>query len=183
MRTTAPLLRFAAAEAALEDADGADDLTEFIAWAEDHAEEEQEHHLWFLDDLAAMSVDAEDVRGTVPHPRVLELLGVQFTLVATVHPVTVLGYFLAMECFPADPESVKALARRLDLPDDTLRTILFHTVADQEHKREILHMADRYGTDATRVAAMTTAAVAAVMGWTEYFSEFCDEFGRGANAA
>ncbi|GAA2273520.1 hypothetical protein GCM10010368_48690 [Streptomyces roseiscleroticus] len=165
-------MRFAAAEAIRADADSnRHELNAFTEWATEHAEEEQEHHLWFLDDLSTVGISAEEINENIPHTAILELLGVQFSLISTTHPVGVLGYFLAMECSPSNPDRVKSLAENLGLPDEVLRTILYHTVVDQDHRREIIAISDKYSSHPTHRAAMTTGAIAALTGWSLYFHE------------
>ena len=173
MKATASLLLFSAEQASLSDKKS----VEFIRWAQSHAEEEKEHYKWYLDDLEAIGFKRYEIENTIPDGQILNLLGAQFALAATVDPVSVLGYFYAMECHPGDPSAIRERARKLSIPAEGLRTILYHTEVDKEHKKEIIELVNLYATHPLSFRAMLTSGVNALIGWTELFRKFTTESG------
>jgi hypothetical protein len=99
----------------------------------EHLEEETGHYEWLRDDL-----DGEEFGF---HWGAAELAGMQYYLVEHVHPGTLLGYMLVLECFPMPLEQVEHLesihGTRL------LRTVRYHAVHDQDHGRDVLALVER----------------------------------------
>lgn len=174
MKATAPLLQFAATTAARRSEERQENFGDFISWAERHAEEEKEHYCWYIDDLQAMDIDTEAVEQSVPESAILGLLGAQFGLIATTHPVALLGYFFATECHPPDPDQVHALARRFSIPDAGLRTILFHADKDVTHRSEIIALLDQYGRLPAFREAILASAIEEITGWTTLFQQLSE---------
>jgi len=166
MKTTPTLLRFCGQEA---EASG-DTFAELADWCRIHAEEEQPHHEWFAEDLKFAGYDKNVLDGLIPDDEVLSLMGSQFALIAACGPASILGFFHAMECHPSDPDAIIGLAERLRVPDEGLRTILFHTEEDLEHAVPIQGMVTRYGQDPATLAAMCRGAIAPFLKWTELYA-------------
>lgn len=167
MKAAAPLLEFAAGQARAKGPGY--DL--FVHWCLRHAEEEREHHLWFLEDLAAIGCDRQQIVSAVPEDEILDLLGAQFALAATAEPTAILGFFFAMEAHPSDSTAIVALSDQLGIPREGLRTILFHTEEDLEHAAVIRDIVERYG-HSSAFPAMCRSAVRSLTGWTRLFFRY-----------
>jgi Iron-containing redox enzyme len=171
MKAAPPLLEFAAGQARAK-GPGYDP---FVHWCLHHAEEEHEHHLWFLEDLAAIGCDRQQIVRAVPEDEILELLGAQFTLAATAEPTAILGFFFALEAHPSDSAAVVDLSDRLGIPREGLRTILFHTEEDLEHAAVVRDMVERYG-HGIAFPAMCRSAVRSLTGWTRLFYRYAGAY-------
>lgn len=170
MKATAPLLQFATVGAERR----GEDCRDFIDWAHAHAEEEKEHYRWYAEDLHALGFAPDEVENGIPDSHILRLIGVQFSLVTLTHPVALLGYFYALECHPLDAASLRALARRLSIPEAALRTLLFHANADEQHRWEIIELVKRYVQRPVCCEAMLASAIEALTGWATLFKDFTE---------
>lgn len=167
MKAAPSLLEFAAGQARAKGPGY--DL--FAHWCLRHAEEEREHHLWFLDDLASIGCDRQQIISAVPEDEILDLLGAQFVLAATAGPTAILGLFFAMEAHPSNSTAIVALTDQLGIPREGLRTILFHTEEDIEHAVVIRDMVERYG-QSSAFPAMCRSAVRSLIGWIQLFYRY-----------
>jgi hypothetical protein len=129
----------------------------------------QHHHEWILEDLVAAGLSRDRLTSAIPDERILHLVGAQFALIATVHPTALLGYVLVLECQPHDRERLPGDANSLGVPPSALRTMLYHTEVDLEHRSDILALASKYAADRFCFAAMLTAASQTLSGWVECF--------------
>jgi hypothetical protein len=177
MKATAPLLRFAAERA--REMKPQPEL--FVRWAELHAEEEAEHYQWFLNDMVQSGQSANEMLDHPPRPELSLVVGTQFLLAATTHPASILGYFFAMECRPNDATEIESLADRLSLPTASIRTLLFHTHADQEHKREIIDVISRYCQNPVIWRGIVHSAIESINGWTYLFNALAREMSNGCS--
>jgi len=176
MRSTAPLLRFAAAEAAAR----CPEYTDFISWASEHAQEECDHAEWFLNDLGSVGVSRAALESVCPEEDLLNLVGAQFSLVSCTHPFAVLGYFYAMECHPREVSAIEGIPAKLGLPEEAFRTILYHATADQEHQIEIRRLIDRYVTSDFLFHLALKGGAKSLTSWTRLFVRYADEAGPAA---
>jgi hypothetical protein len=177
MKASSPLLLFAAERAT---ALGDQRLNAYVEWCHVHEREEVEHHNWLLEDLRLAGVDANRLATSIANDTILQLVGVQFALMATAHPTALLGYLFIMECQPSAPRAVSDLAADLGIPRTALRTLLFHTEADQEHKIEVLKFIASYAADPLCFDAILAAAVHTLRGWTEFFCRRACQIARGS---
>jgi len=171
-KSTEALLDFATQQSALRDDEN---LSLFIDWAKTHAQEEKDHHKWYLDDLLAIGCRRAELENQIANDIVLELLGMQFALMATVHPVAVLGYFFSLECYNNKPEAIYELARRYSIPHEGIRTLLYHTEVDQEHRKPILELIDFYSPNHFLYQTIQKAAIATLLGWTKFFTKLAQD--------
>jgi hypothetical protein len=171
-RSAQTLLDFAAAQAALR---GDEALTPFIDWARTHAQEEKDHHKWYLDDLLAMGFRQSDLEDLIADDIVLEVLGMQFSLIATAHPVSILGHVFVLEGYQTEPSVIYELARRFSLPDEGIRTILYHLEVDKEHRKPIVELIDLYSANNFFYQTIQKAAIATIVGWTKYFTKLAQD--------
>jgi hypothetical protein len=166
-RAAEALLNFAAEQATLRN----EDLVPFINWAKIHAQEEKDHHKWYLDDLLAIGFCQPEVENIIADDIVLELLGVQFALIATAHPVSILGYVFVLEGYISKPQAIYELAQRFSIPDEGLRTIIHHAEIDQEHRKPISELIDLYSWNEFLYGTMLKAAITTLSGWTKLFTK------------
>jgi hypothetical protein len=164
VRATQPLLAMAG-----DVASGYPELRDYADWAYRHAEEERPHAAWFRNDLVHMGIPEDTIDSTIPEEEVLNLLGVQFSLVASVHPAALLGYLYTTEARPANAGALKALAAKLNIPIDGLSTLLYHTDIDREHRRDVLRLLGDFVEDPLCFEAMLTGAVRFLAGWSGLF--------------
>ncbi|MEP0885783.1 iron-containing redox enzyme family protein [Trichocoleus sp. ST-U3] len=167
-RSAQTIFTFAAEQAALR---RDEDLTRFINWARTHAQEEKEHHKWYLDDLVAMGFRRSELENLIAGDIALEVLGVQFALISTAHPVSVLGYVFVLECYTHEPATIYELARRFSIPDEGLRTILYHVEEDQKHRQPIVELIDFYSKNEFLYGAILKSAVTTLVGWTKFLTK------------
>jgi hypothetical protein len=167
-RSAYTLLNFAAEQAALRNDEK---LTPFVDWARTHAEEEKDHHKWYLDDFLAMGYSQSLVENQIADDIVLEQLGVQFSLIATVHPVSILGYVFVLEGYQPEPETIHELAHRFSLPEEGFRTILYHIDIDKEHRKPIVELIDRYSSNEFLYRTILKSAIATLLGWTKFYTK------------
>lgn len=165
MRATAPMLEYAAKEAQYYRIE----IKDFEDWAYQHASEEKEHYTWLLEDLEKSGCERSAIVSNIPNEHILPVIGTQFSLISAGHPLAILGYFYAMECRPSNPQLIRENAKSLRLPDEAIRTILYHTEVDHRHKEEIIKMVDRYGVDQKIFETFCVASIGAILGWTRYF--------------
>lgn len=93
-----------------------------------HLEEEQGHVGWLLEDL-----DGEELP---PHPLPAAMAGTLYYLINHVHPVSLLGYMLALET-PTPMSQVEEWEKLYG--EKLCRTVRYHAVHDQAHCQD-LHM-------------------------------------------
>jgi hypothetical protein len=171
-KATEALLNFAAEQAAQRQ-DKA--LVPFIDWARIHAQEEKDHHEWYLDDLLALGFQKYQFENLIADEIILEMLGVQFSLIATAHPISILGYLFALECYNNEPENIYQLAQRFSIPAEGIRTFLYHAEVDQEHRKPIIELIDIYSPNDFFYRTILKSAIATLVGWTKFFTKLAQE--------
>ena len=117
---------------------------ELVGYLERHIPEEMhgdEPGGDLLEDLAALGVDAADLREQrLPVP-VAALIGTQFFRIRHAHPVSVLG-FLWLEAYPPLRSAVERLMEVTGLPPEGFRQLLEHSDVDLRHGRELATLYD-----------------------------------------
>lgn len=166
------LLNFAAEQAVLRDDEN---LAPFIDWAKTHAPEEKDHHKWFFDDLIAIGFRQSELENMIADEVILEMLGVQFALMATAHPVSILGYVFVLEGYNSSSAAINEIGRRFSIPDEGLRTILYHAEVDQEHRKPIIELIDCYGSNDFWYRTILKAAIATLLGWTKFYTKLAQD--------
>jgi hypothetical protein len=164
VRATQPLLVLAG-----DVASAWPELRDYADWAYRYAEEEQPHADWFREDLLALGFSEDTVHKTIPEHEILSLLGVQFSLVVSVHPAALLGYLYTTEAHPVNPGAIEALTARLAIPAAGLRTMLYHAEVDQERGAEVSALVKRFVEDPLCFEAMLTSAALFLCGWSRLF--------------
>jgi hypothetical protein len=164
VRAMQPLLSLAGDLAAAQP-----ELRDYADWAHRCAEEEQPHADWFREDLLALGVSEETIRTAMPEREILCLLGVQFSLVVSVHPAALLGYLYTAGTHPASPGTLAALTARLDVPAAGLRTLLYQAEIEAERGTEVRELVKRFACDPLCFEAMLTSAALFLCGWSRLF--------------
>ena len=177
-RSAYTLLKFAAEQAALLNDET---FLPFIDWAQTHAEEEKDHHNWYLDDLLAMGYSSSLVENQIGNDILLEQLGVQFSLIATAHPISILGYVFVLEGYQPEAKTIYELAERFSLPREGFRTILYHLDIDKEHRKPIVELIDRYSPNEFLYGVMLKAAITNLVGWTKFYTKLVQDNNEVAN--
>ena len=167
----------AAAEAA-ELRSGADALARVLApYLREHAEEEDGHDAWLLEDLERCGVARERVLERIPYPSAAAMAGTQYFWVRHVHPVAVLGYLAVLEN-PASPEFLERVAERAGIPPDAMSTHMRHARLDVTHVAEFDAMLDGLPLGGRDVDVLTTSAVSAVAQLDAFFADVLEHFDR-----
>jgi hypothetical protein len=141
----------------------------FVTWCEEHAEEEAPHGAWILDDLETIGLSKETVERGLAHDTVLKLIGSQFMIARSNHPMAILGYVYASECHPGTVAGIEDMADRYDMAKSALKTIFFHADEDVEHAREIRRMLEL--TQPHEFEHVKTSALLYLNGWTAFYRE------------
>lgn len=128
---------------AIERSDG-----ELKAYYAKHLTEERSHEQWLRDDLATAGIDVET---TTTPLLAAEAAGVQYYLLYHADPVALLGYIVALECFPMPIALVEQL-EQLHGPQ-LLRTVRHHATHDIEHGGDVAHVIDALPPDRQVIVA------------------------------
>jgi Iron-containing redox enzyme len=172
MNLSAPLMRAAGRKARTLGPEYAD----YAEWCDQHAEEEEPHAQWLLDDVAKAGRDPRPIAESIPEPEIVALMGAQFVLAEEVDPTAILGYTFATEGHPSRPEDLRATAERFGLPLEALTTLLFHTEEDIKHGAEATAVLVRYADSDRRRQAMARSATAYLTGWSCYFRRLVEQY-------
>jgi len=171
-----PVIRQAAIEAEL--LPPSDCLAHRLApYLHEHADEEQGHEEWLLEDLAVLGFDRDQVLNRLPYISVASLVGSQYYLARHVHPVAILGYIAVLEN-PASPEFLEGVAERNDLPIESMSTLLRHARLDEGHVAEFDRMLDSLSLSPMQRDVMTASAIATVSNLEAFFTDVLEHFSR-----
>ncbi|MGW4383224.1 iron-containing redox enzyme family protein [Kitasatospora sp. NPDC004531] len=148
-----PLLERAAEACARFDDGWAPSLAAYFAR---HAEEERDHDVWLLADLAAAGA-----RGArpLPPPPVVELAGAQYYRIEHGHPAALLGYLAVLEGHAPSPVLAGVLAARTGLPASAFRTVREHAALDTGHLAEVERQLDRLPLTAGQQTEVAVSAL------------------------
>jgi len=107
-----------------------------------HAEEEQGHEEWILDDLANLGYPRDLARKTVPLSCIVSLVGTQLYLIEEARWASLLSYMYVLESDPVSVATVKYLSENFDIPMSALQTFLRHGEDDIEHSKRLSEVVD-----------------------------------------
>jgi Iron-containing redox enzyme len=139
-----------------------------------HAEEEQGHDEWLLQDLQSVGVASAELLSRPPSGAVAALVGVQYYWVLHYHPVSVLGYLMVLEGNPPDRRRLQDLQRRSGLPPSAFRTMLAHADLDIGHAAELDNLLDRLPLSPGHIEALGLSAISTVAGLIRVLQEVGD---------
>ena len=94
-----------------------------------------------LDDLRAFGIDGDELRTSLPPPKIAALLGAQYYWIHQRHPVALLG-FLELEALHPDGPTLELLIERSGLPREGFRQLLLHAKLDVVHARDLHRVLD-----------------------------------------
>ena len=111
-----------------------------------HAEEEQGHDRWALDDLADLGYSQAQVTAVDPVPSCSAMIGFEYFTAGHANPVGLFGWLYVLEAMGDDLGSDVAgkVDEALSLGGKALRFIAGHGVADVEHTADITTQIDRH---------------------------------------
>jgi heme oxygenase len=114
-----------------------------------HAEEEQGHDIWALEDLRELGVDPEIVKATYPLTACASMIGFIYYTAAYANPVSLFGWLYVLEAMGDDLGSLAAnkLNEGLGLSNKALRFVAGHGVNDQEHTADLTEQISKYLTN------------------------------------
>lgn len=171
-----PLLDAAADEAALRPE--SDELARMLApYLREHAEEEDGHDRWLLDDLELCGIARARVLERIPYPSAAALAGAQHFWLRHVHPVAILGYLAVLEN-PASPAFLEKVAERSGLPPASMSAHMRHARLDVTHVAEFDAMLDALPLTAHHTDIIATSAIAAVAHLDAFFADVLEHFSR-----
>lgn len=171
-----PLLDAAADEAALRPE--SDELARRLApYLREHAEEEDGHDRWLLEDLERCCIARERVLERIPYPSAAALAGAQHFWLRHVHPVAILGYLAVLEN-PASPAFLDQVAERSGLPPASMSAHMRHARLDVAHVAEFDAMLDALPLTQHHVNIITTSAITAVAHLDAFFADVLEHFSR-----
>jgi hypothetical protein len=98
-----------------------------------HTKEEENHDVWFLDDLADCGFDRNAILRLVPSPIVASLVGSQYYWISHYSPISLLGYIIILEGNPPSNSHIQMLREKTLLPDCAFRTYTLHGDSDPTH--------------------------------------------------
>ena len=169
-RAAVPLMKFARQRCLRRPADPLS--RPLAAFLTRHIREERGHDRWVRSDLAALGADPDEAGRALPSPAVTGLLGAQYQLIASVHPVTLLGCIAVLESAPPSQgliEHVRTLAG-----DGPTATLTRHAASDARHGGEIFALLDRLRLDARLRASVGFSALFTARQAVALFDELAD---------
>lgn len=148
IRHSVPLMEFAGAKC-MESRPG------MAHYFKHHIEEEKDHDIWLLEDLATLGLNPEEVQASLPLRPTLGMVSSQYYLIEHVNPMGLLGYMYILEGLTPRGENVERYASRAGLPTAAMRTILEHAVLDPHHiedMREAISSEELTDSDRTLIS-------------------------------
>lgn len=171
-----PLLDAAADEAALRPE--SDKLANMLApYLREHAQEEDGHEQWLLDDLELCGISRARVLERIPYPSVATLAGAQHFWLRHVHPVAILGYLAVLEN-PASPAFLERIAHQSGLPVAAMSAHMRHARLDVKHVAEFDAMLDILPLTQHHADIIATSAIASVAHLDAFFADVLERFNR-----
>ena len=142
-----------------------------------HAEEEEGHGEWLLDDLASLGVPRERVAERLPYPSVAALVGSQYYWMRHVHPIAYLGYIAVLEA-PAQLEFLKEVSERTGIPLASMSCHVRHAELDPGHVAEFDAAFDSLPLTRQHRDLITVSAIATIGHLERVFTDILEHFER-----
>jgi pyrroloquinoline quinone (PQQ) biosynthesis protein C len=106
-----------------------------------HADEEQGHHKWALEDLSDLGVKETEARATRPVPACASMIGYVHYIAAYANPVGLFGWMYVLEAVGNDLGATAARKLTAALgpkaSDRGLRFVARHGVSDADHTKDL----------------------------------------------
>ncbi|MGA7159212.1 MAG: iron-containing redox enzyme family protein [Acidobacteriaceae bacterium] len=173
---SAPSMRAAAAccESLADD----DPLKEWLRdYYLEHAEEEQGHGEWILNDLASLGIVRDQALARLPYPGVASLVGSQYFWMHHVHPIAYLGYIAVLEQ-PTDPSFLHEFSVETGIPLTSMSAHVLHATLDPHHVAEFDATFDRLPLTERQREIITISAIATVKHLEALFADLLEHFDR-----
>lgn len=155
-RAAVPLLRFARNRCLGRPSDPISlPLARFLTG---HIREERGHDAWIAADLRSLGRDDAAAAARLPEPSVAALIGVQYELIASVHPVALLGCIAVLEGQPPSDGLLEHVRQFADAPT-ALRTLSGHAASDTAHGAAIFAFLDGLRLNEQQRAAVGFSAL------------------------
>lgn len=171
---SAPAMRLAAQRAAALPAQ--DPLA---GWLRDylltHAEEEQGHEQWILNDLVSLGIPRESVLARLPYPSAAALVGAQYFWMMHVHPIAYLGYIAVLEQ-PSSLDFLEEVSARTGIPLSSMSAHVHHATLDPGHVAEFDRTLDGLKITEREREIIAISAVTTVAHLQDVFSELLARF-------
>ncbi len=119
-----------------------------------HAEEEQGHDIWALEDLKELGIDETTVKSTYPLTACASMIAFIYYTAAYANPVSLFGWLYVLEAMGEDLGTMAAnkLNEGLNLSDQALRFVAGHGINDQQHTADLTHQISKYITTPQDIA-------------------------------
>ena len=167
IRATVPLLR--AAAQSCQSPQFADDPVAqgMVQYLEQHAIEETGHDEWILDDAEAMGLQRAELLNFEPCQAASHIVGSQYYWIHHHHPVSMLGYIAVMEGYPSSPEFFLSVARRNNLPEESVSSFVYHSKIDPAHKQDLDDLVDKLPLEDKHMSWMGLSALRSIQYLTD----------------
>lgn len=145
-----------------------------------HIREERGHDRWVRADLAALGgSDPRPLDAMLPAPAIASLIGAQYQLIASVHPVALLGGIAVLEGDPPGEqllEHIRAVTGRTD----AVASLAGHAASDGLHGMAVFALLDSLELDASQRAAVGFSALHTARQAMALFASLADDPPRPA---
>lgn len=173
---SAPAMRTAAR--ICSDLPGSDPLHGWLqAYYLEHAEEEDGHADWLLDDLASLGISRERVIERLPYASVAALVGSQYYWMHHVHPIAYLGYIAVIET-PAQIDFLQEVSHRTGIPLSSMSCHYRHAQLDPGHVAEFDAALDSLPLSPAHRDLITVSAIATIGHLERVFADILEHFQR-----
>ena len=143
----------------------------------EHAEEEQGHGEWLLEDLASLGIRRDRAAQRLPYPTVAALVGSQYYWIQHVHPAAYLGYLAVLEQ-PAETAFLTEVHERTGIPLTSMSCHLRHAELDPAHVAEFDAVLDALPLMREQEELVAVSAIATIGHLENVFADILERFGR-----
>ncbi len=143
----------------------------------EHAEEEDGHADWLIEDLASLGISRERVIHRLPYASVAALVGSQYYWMQHVHPIAYLGYIAVIEA-PAQFDFLQEVSRRTGIPLASMSCHCRHAELDPGHVAEFDAALDSLPLSAAHQDLITVSAIATIGHLERVFTDLLEHFQR-----
>ncbi|MGC8550797.1 MAG: iron-containing redox enzyme family protein [Acidobacteriaceae bacterium] len=143
----------------------------------EHAEEEDGHADWLLEDLASLGIPRERVLNRLPYASVAALVGSQYYWMHHVHPIAYLGYIAVIET-PAQIDFLQEVSQRTGIPLSSMSCHYRHAELDPGHVAEFDAALDSLPLSPAHQDLITVSAIATIGHLERVFTDILEHFQR-----
>jgi len=143
----------------------------------EHAEEEDGHADWLLEDLASLGIPRERVIQRLPYTGVATLVGAQYYWMQHVHPIAYLGYIAVIET-PAQVDLLREVSQRTGIPLSSMSCHYRHAELDPGHVAEFDAALDSLPLTPAHQELITVSAITTIGHLERVFTDILEHFQR-----